>query len=512
MTAVAEKAARRLIAVALGMLFAFLLLEASLRVTGFALRGWQAQGNLAAMRQKGAYRIMCIGESTTRWQYPQALERILNARDVGIKFSVIDRGVAGATTSVLLSGLESDLDRYQPDMVVAMMGINDQGGYYADIPESEGILFQHLRVYRLARLLWRDAGRRRAERGVPAARMIRSGDRAGASAGLGKAADDEDARLGGYYLERGAYAQAIAPFKRALARDHAESYVYEGLGAAYKELGRVKEAEAILKEGIARKPGAVSLHTDLGWLYQNQGRFKDSEKVFSRALKIRPGHAEAYDGLGESYLGQRDYVKALMYLRKALEADPGKEYKNERLIKGLLWASCFARGDLSGLRPLIERIGRENSVMDDKIHGALAMAYAAMGETAHAAQARDRAEGLRLRTYNPATLANYLRLKEILDRRGIRLACAQYPMRGTASLRRTLRGHEAGVVFIDNQRVFRDAVKRDSYETYFIDMFAGDFGHCTESGNELLARNIAESLLEEVFGIAPRRRSQKKLP
>jgi hypothetical protein len=30
-------------------------------------------------------------------------------------------------------------------------------------------------------------------------------------------------------------------------------------------------------------------------------------------------------------------------------------------------------------------------------------------------------------------------------------------------------------------------------------MFAGDFGHCTVKGNTLLAQNIADVILREVF-------------
>jgi len=32
------------------------------------------------------------------------------------------------------------------------------------------------------------------------------------------------------------------------------------------------------------------------------------------------------------------------------------------------------------------------------------------------------------------------------------------------------------------------------------DMFGGDFGHCTQKGNKLLAGNIADVILKEVFG------------
>jgi hypothetical protein len=70
-----------------------------------------------------------------------------------------------------------------------------------------------------------------------------------------------------------------------------------------------------------------------------------------------------------------------------------------------------------------------------------------------------------------------------------------------------------GVIFVDNERVFKEAVKQSGYKEYFRDMFGGDFGHCTPKGNELLAQNIADVILKEVFSkhknIASRFFSQK---
>jgi hypothetical protein len=56
------------------------------------------------------------------------------------------------------------------------------------------------------------------------------------------------------------------------------------------------------------------------------------------------------------------------------------------------------------------------------------------------------------------------------------------------------------VVFIDNETVFREAVSRDGYDAVFVDRFAGDFGHGTRRGNELIARNLLETVFEPLFG------------
>jgi len=57
----------------------------------------QEYHNLQSIKQKGTYRIMCLGESTTRREYPPFLEEILNQRNIGVRFSVIDKG-RGAQT------------------------------------------------------------------------------------------------------------------------------------------------------------------------------------------------------------------------------------------------------------------------------------------------------------------------------------------------------------------------------------------------------------------------------
>ncbi|MEI8218510.1 MAG: hypothetical protein WCG51_05640, partial [Elusimicrobiota bacterium] len=50
---------------------------------------------------RGAYRILCLGESTTDGQYPWHLEELLNARSRGVVFKVIDKGRIAATTDLI---------------------------------------------------------------------------------------------------------------------------------------------------------------------------------------------------------------------------------------------------------------------------------------------------------------------------------------------------------------------------------------------------------------------------
>ena len=133
-----------------GLFLCAILLELSLRVGGFIFLSFQEHKNVISARQKGSYRILCLGESTTANTWPAIFENILNQKNIGIKFSVIDKGRAATNTPAILSQVESYLDQYHPDMVVAMMGCNDEGvRYYQDIPEFDTWLFRHCRAIKI---------------------------------------------------------------------------------------------------------------------------------------------------------------------------------------------------------------------------------------------------------------------------------------------------------------------------------------------------------------------------
>ena len=364
--------------VAFGLFLTFLILKVALRLGGFVILSLQAHQNAISMRQTGAYRIMCIGESTTQGQYPALLEQVLNGRNLGIRFSVIDRGLVGARTSFLLDRLESDLDTYHPKMVVAMMGINDNGPHMPYEPETSSKIVRFirtLRTYKLTRIAWLH----------------------------------------------------IASLERHAAQ----------------EITRRNDGE----------------YVGLGWVYREQGKFAAAQAAFRQALEINRRNDRAYVGLGCVYRDQGESVAAEAAFKQALEINPE----------------------------------------DAKTYGALSTVYVGMGNQGLAKRYHEKAEELRLQEYDSVVAGHYHRLKEILDRRGLKLVCVQYPMRSLEPLRKMFQGRDDGIIFVDNEKIFRDAVQKSPLKEYFRDMFAGDFGHCTRKCNELLAKNIADVLSREFF-------------
>ena len=419
------------------LLLTLVFLEAAFRIEGKISSFLQERRNQLSLRQKGEYRIMCLGESLTKGQYPAFLEEALNQRNIGIKFSVIDKGVIRANTSIILSELESDLNTYHPDMVIAMMGITDMEAYmpYEPVSDSKAIIFlKSFRIYKLARLLWLHIVTRFKE--------LRS----------------HDAAFPKSLLQKTKLQQAFAEDKQEL--NPGDDKAYLELGKSYRNQGKLSEAEESFKKAIKLNPRDDGAYIELGWVYQDQGKFSEAEESFKKAIKLNPRNDGPYIQLGEFYQERGKFSEAEESFKKAIEINPG----------------------------------------NDKAYGVLEVLYLEMGKMELARKYGKEARDLRLDSYSPITANNYQKLKAILDKRGIIYVCVQYPMRNIESLKKIFQGNDKGIIFVDNEKVFKDEVAKYGRQDYFKDTFGGDFGHCTEKGNRLLAENIAKVILKEVFG------------
>jgi len=151
---------QKIVLIIFGIFLCGVLLEIGLRIGGFILLSRQEYGNRTPIKQKGTYRIMCLGESTTFLgggnSYPRQLEKILNQRNSGIKFKVINKGVPGTNSTSIVTKLEDNINKYNPDIIIVMMGINDRADTvaYEDIHSNKTVLFlKSFRIYKLAKLL-----------------------------------------------------------------------------------------------------------------------------------------------------------------------------------------------------------------------------------------------------------------------------------------------------------------------------------------------------------------------
>jgi len=622
--------------------------ETGLRAGGFLLSSFQEYRNLRAIRQTGRLRIMCLGESTTQNQYPRYLEEILNARNTGIKFSVIDKGVTCSTTGIILSEINANLDKYNPDMVVTMMGSNDKMTlYYRDIPEANTGLFRHCRTYRFARILYanilKKINREDIYGSAPGKKFMLKKKNAvaektrfhefrkayGININLepwgrparelpgaiyrnpAKLAELENSfkkiiasipgnypayeGLGWLYGSQRRFKEAEDAFKTIIAFDPGNNDAYEGLGWIYRDRGDLAGSEKAFKKAIGLNPGDFSAHTELiqlyreqgnyeaakksfesfialnpknesiyktlefykdigeingaehalrnaialdprndsayeglGWILRDQGNFPGSEQAFRKAIELNPKNAFAYEGLGSicGAVGRFSEVEEafrkiielnpknntayklfdLFYLEKKKFAELEQIYKemlklapdNDSAYAGLGWLYNIQK-KFDASREAFQKSLAINPLNDFAL-GGMAERYQELGEPGISRAYSEKLAGIRGEYANPATTVNYRRLKEILDKRKIKLVCVQYPMRSIAPLKEIFKDVTGkGIIFVDNEKLFRDAVTEKGYPEYFKDVFAGDFGHCTEKGNRLLAANIADTIITGFF-------------
>jgi len=602
---------QKMILVLSGLGLFFVLLEAGLRAGGAGLSLVQEYRNTIALRQKGSCRIMCIGESTTQNQYPALLEKALERKNTGIKFSVIDKGRTGTISSVILSRIESYLNECRPDIVVAMMGVNDYGVHlpHDNAASSKSVAFlRSLRIYKLIRFLglhvdakfqwhllrffrlrldqvyaspqddienedafeecikskhkndhcWVKIGRLNYGRGRlkeaelffqkaleadPGNDKAYSGlgwvyyslnDMPKAVAFFNKAlklnSNDDSA-----YLERariydalGRFKQAEEYFIKAIEQNPGQLIVYYWLGRLYHDLGQFPQADACFRKIIELNPLDEMVYFEVGRLSREHGQFPQAEACFNKIIELNPLNEKVYIEAGRLYLEQDKFQEAVKSFEKAAELNPGDAVPYVELSR-----AYFDRGQFSDEEMCLKRaiqldprsdrayfeLGRlcyerQQFVQAEeyfkyalkgkhgdkaRVYGALGTIYLQMGRLQAAQECLENASRVRSEFYLPVTAYNFRKLKDILDKRNIKLVCVQYPMRNLEPLKRIFQDNDAGVVFVDNEKTFKNEVKAGSYKEYFTDMFGGDFGHCTNKGNQLLAENIANGILKSLF-------------
>ena len=102
--------------------------ELGLQTAGTILTWREARAASGARWRRAEVRILCLGESTTaptEHSWPLQLERLLDKHTRAGRYAVINAAHGATTSGILLARLPSLLDRYRPQIVITMMGVND---------------------------------------------------------------------------------------------------------------------------------------------------------------------------------------------------------------------------------------------------------------------------------------------------------------------------------------------------------------------------------------------------
>lgn len=117
----------------------------------------------------------------------------------------------------------------------------------------------------------------------------------------------------------------------------------------------------------------------------------------------------------------------------------------------------------------------------------------------------NREESLELLRYNREHLSflvdrsvefgNYQNVHRQILQSGATHLIMQYPLRSIDLYRELFTGEER-TYFVENKKNFEEALKVHQSQQIFTDHFAGDFGHTTKLGHQLIAKQVLQTLLK----------------
>lgn len=127
----------------------------------------------------------------------------------------------------------------------------------------------------------------------------------------------------GLALQRlGSLDEAIACFRRSLSLKPDLAAAYANLGSALEEQGDLEGAAACCEEAFARDPGLVDAQYNLGVVRSAQGKPEAAERAYRATLLLRPDHVAARINLGNVLRRRGDLEEAAACYRQAIALKP----------------------------------------------------------------------------------------------------------------------------------------------------------------------------------------------
>jgi len=491
---------QKFVLILLGIVLSFVCLEIILRAGGALFFLLQDQRNRASF-SPDEFRVVCIGESTTvlggENSFPAQLEGMLNDNPSGVKVKVINKGLVGKTSTEILRVLPEILDQYRPDLVVAMIGINDREQQRHGLAWFLGLesFLEHFRVYQFFEVLGMhirarikgDADDRetqamlhqpadREDRYLQAVKMFASGEQV-----LKKLND----RMLIPEIPEEKAAKISKLIKKVRNR---QSWILVEMARQANMDGRMEQAVKHLYQAVVYDQENYGAYTELGRTYQENKEYEKAIEVFQKAADLSPKSVLALMGLAECYdaLGEKD--QAALFYERVLNT----RTSDTSLLDASIADWFSEHGDDEKADWAFREAIRENP-FDYFLYYKAAAFYKRIGNDKMSRLLLQQGDTVRYQAedYLPVTIHNYNEIIDLLAMRRIRVVCMQYPLRSIESLKKIF-WTDYPILFVENKKNFEEALRTHAYTELFSDAFAGDFGHCRRKGNELIARNLAE--------------------
>ncbi len=527
--------------IAFGFIVSCVALEIALRLTGAVFLHLQERRNQAMQGTDDVYTILCLGESTTALgdddSYPSQLQEILNQSNAKRKYRVINKGVPSITSEYIYEHLEANLKKYQPDMVVTMMGINDhitnqtldrglvdqvadfiaqfrvvqfvtaaipyfrgrvdeereQGAIDADELMDRGIVTdqqdaptQMLRQIGQMEQATRAMDELIEQSGHPSA-SPKALEALKQRKGVGAAQMKLLVYVGRWYTGRGDVNTALGYFRQAVEADPQSVVAYLELARALRRLKQFGPALTVLQQAAAIDQKVPMIYLEMARLYRDGGQAVRSRNMYQFIVDNRIGDHWMYLEAGDVLSKLKDYALAQKAYDLAIEKDPRSSNSYDHLGELFFQQGLLARAEQT------YRDGFEYNGHRANMYQGLIRALKSQAKNDEVPELTKQAEYYQNEYVHPYTLHYYRRIAALLKDKGVRHVSMQYPMLDQQSIRHQLSDFD-DLVFVENLANFEDELADLEYSELFSDHFAGDFGHCSVRCNRLIAEQLAAGI------------------
>lgn len=438
----------------IGMFLSLIILEFGLQTTSCAIKTIKNYKINKQLKNNYNLTILCLGESTTDGQWPPILQKILDKKSTNKKFNVIDAGKSGCNTNDIINNISNILLNHKVDIIVSMMGIND---YDCTLIPIKNYSFKIFKLFFLIK-----------KHLVP--------DLFGQEQTIYKESD---------------FSQTIKK---------AKEYIYM---KKYSECIQILEN---IKDDDLSEPQIIEKYNNLVSAYNYYiDCIPNYQELFPKIkqyiLKVRKLDKSFSFNL---YLEILIHEKSLKEITDLFHYEEDKEFENFINKNFETIMINFEKLKRLGLNDITQKI--ENNIYGS-IYNNTNNIYAKIKKVGYVALNKFIEQDIQssnklfilqtkisLNFIPKQTMNNYIELHKICKNKKIKLIAMQYPMRNIKPLKKMVDFDD--IVFISNEENFKQALKTHKIEEIFTDRFAGDFGHCTELGNTLIAENVAETILK----------------
>ena len=427
-----------------------------MRLAGFLLMMPAYQMNRDNLSKSGL-KIITLGESTTadyfapedNFSWPRKLQVRLEKQ--GIKAQIINLAKGGTTTALIATDFKRQLEEIKPDIVISMMGINDYGHTrFRGETNIWTVLWNQIRVVKLVRLLKEQYLRRWHY--LPLLKEI-------------------------------PYYHTNAPLEQ-LYSQVADSQSLQSIEGVIEDQGSAPCGEALLLLDLVQFP---------------TGRVEPPQSPTQPVQK----QVQLPDQLSQQ--------TKLEFIKQATKLCP-----NSSMIQFAAMGEINLLDDKQACLQIAPQIAKYGLNLDDQVIVTLSDCYVNTEKVPADLLSLFEARGIELGSpekkdakkngTKKVTEHHYRYIYEALKEVQIPWVVMQYPTLPLAPRQEIWSQEDLSqlpMYFVSNQDNFEKALAEKKFEEIFVDRFAGEWGHTTDFGHQLIADQVfptVRKVIEEHYG------------